>query len=188
MHELHEWACTVVGDLLDGFDGDPAASMLGLLAFGYGQPVPVLLGSRWSEFDLPSCIWRVQGQTLPLTAPFLVLLERYRRVCPDPVDHMFPGQGGGVLGKVQANARVLEVLREFFDLDDLRAVAVRLCPDLRGAEWRAECLRQYADLGATCEQVGALEQELDRRLRSLVEGWHLALCLAKVMEARGLPR
>jgi integrase len=185
----YEWARTVVGDLLDGFDGDLVAAMVGLLALGYRQPVSVLLQAQWSDFDLQAGVWRVDGEALPLTAPFVVLLRRYRRCCAGRDDRLFVGRKGGSLGKAEANARVRELLREFFNLGDLCAMANRVCPDLGAAEWRAQRLREYADLGATAEQVEALECEINGRLRRLVEAWHGdVLCVAAVMSARGFTR
>lgn len=181
----YEWARTVVGNLLDGFDGDPVAAVVGLMALGYGQPVPVLLQAQWSDFDLQAGFWWVGGEALPLTAPFVVLLKRYRRCCAGRGDRFFLARKGGSLGKAEANARVHELLREFFNLGDLCAMAMRLCPDLGAAKWRAERLCEYARRGATAEQVEALGHEFNGRLCCLVEGWHGVLCVAAVMSARG---
>ena len=93
------------------------------------------------------------------------------------------------MGKVEANARVHELLREFFNLGDLCAITRHVCHDLGAAEWRAQRLREYADLGATAEQVEALECEINGRLRRLVEAWHGdVLCVAAAMSARGFTR
>jgi integrase len=185
----HEWAWTVVGCLLDGFDVDPVAAVVGLLALGYGQPVSVLLRAQWSDFDLPAGVWWVDGVALPLTAPFVVLLKRYRRCCAGRDDRLFVGRSGGSLGKAEANARVYELLREFFNLGDLCAITRHVCHDLGAAEWRAQRLREYVDLGATAEQVEALECEFNGRLRRLVEAWHGdVLCVAAAMSARGFTR
>jgi len=185
----YEWARTVVGDLLDGFDGDLVAAVVGLMALGYGQPVLVLLQAQWSDFDLQAGVWWVGGEALPLTAPYVVLLKRYRRCCAGRDDRLFVGRRGGSLGKAEANARVHELLREFFNLGDLCAMAIRVCPDLGAAEWRAQRLREYADLGATAEQVEALEREFNRRRCSLLEAWHGdVLCVAAAMSARGFTR
>ncbi|WP_156796940.1 hypothetical protein [Pseudomonas umsongensis] len=175
----------MVGDLLDGFDGDSVAAVLGLMALGYGQPVPVLLRAQWSDFDLQACAWWVGGEALPLTAPFVVLLKRYQLCCAGRGDRLFVGRRGESLGKAEANARVRELLREFFNLGDLCAMVMRVCPDLGTAEWRAEHLCEYVKLGATAEQVEALRCEFDGRLCCLVEGWHSVLCVAAVMSARG---
>lgn len=188
MNTGYEWAMTVVGDLLDGFGIDPLATVLGLLALGYGQPVQVLLQAQWSDFDLQAGVWWVGSEALPLTAPFVVLLERYWRWCAGRSDRLFVGRRGGSLGKAEANARVRELLREFFNLSDLITMTARVCPDLCAAEWRAERLREYAEKGATAEQVEALEREFNGRLRSLVEGLHSALCVAAVMVERGFTR
>jgi integrase len=185
----HEWVLTVVGDLLDGFDADSAATVLGLLALGYGQPVSVLLQAQWSDFDLQAGVWWVDGEALPLTAPFVVLLKRYRLCCAGRDDRLFVGHMGGSLSKAEANARVRELLREFFNLGDLRAITRHVCHDLGAAEWRAQRLREYADLGATAEQVEALVCEFNGRLRRLVEAWHGdVLCVAAAMSARGFTR
>lgn len=188
MNTGYEWAMTVVGDLLDGFGIDPVAAVLGLLALGYGQPVPVLLQAQWSDFDLQAGVWWVGGEALPLTAPFVVLLERYWRWCAGRSDCLFVGRRGGSLGKAEANTRVRELLREFFNLSDLRAITVSACPDLCAAERRVEGLREYAGKGATAEQVEALGREFHGRLRRLVEGLHSALCVAAVMAERGFTR
>jgi integrase len=185
----YEWAWTVVGCLLDGFDVDPVAAVVGLLALGYGQPVSILLRAQWSDFDLQAGVWWVDGLALPLTAPFVVLLKRYRRCCAGRNDRLFVGRSGGSLGKAEANSRVRKLLREFFNLGDLCAMASRVCPDLGAAEWRAQRLREYADLGATAEQVEALERELSRHRCSLLEAWHGdVLCVVAVMSARGFTR
>jgi integrase len=185
----YEWAWTVVGCLLDGFDVDPVAAVVGLLAIGYGQPVSVLLQAQWSDFDLQAGVWWVDGEALPLTAPFVVLLKRYRRSCVGMDDRLFEGRRGVSLGKAETNARVHELLREFFNLGELCAMAIRVCPDLGAAEWRAQRLREYADLGATAEQVEALACEINGRLRRLLEAWHGdVLCVAAAMSARGFTR
>ncbi|WP_160104750.1 hypothetical protein [Pseudomonas izuensis] len=182
----YEWATTVVGDLLDGFNGDPVAAVVGLMALGYGQPVPVLLQAQWPDFDLQSGVWRVGVEALPLTAPFVVLLKRYRRCCAGRGGGLFVGSRDGSLGKAEANARVHELLREFFNLSDLCAMAICACPDLGAAELRAQRLREYADLGATAEQLEALEREINGRLRRLVKAWHGdVLCVAAAMSTRG---
>lgn len=185
----YEWAWTVVGCLLDGFDVDPVAAVVGLLALGYGQPVSVLLRAQWSDFDLQAGVWWVDGEALPLTAPFVVLLKRYRRCCAGRNDRLFVGGRGGSLSKGEAKARVHDLLREFLNLGDLCAMAIRVCPDLGAAEWRVQRLREYADLGATAEQVEVLEREINGRLRCLVEAWHCdVLCVAAAMSARGFTR
>jgi len=184
MANNHDWALTVVGDLLDGFGADPDASVLGLLTLGYGQPVPVLLQAQWSDFDLQAGVWWVDGEPLPLTAPFIELLKRYRRCCAGRGDRLFIGCKGRALGKPEANARVRKLTREFFNLDDL----LGLFPDM-GAAQRAQCLRDYVDLGVTAEQVEALEREFNRRRCSLLEAWHGdVLCVAAAMSARGFTR
>jgi hypothetical protein len=185
MTACSEWAWTVVSGLLDGFDVDPVAAVVGLMALGYGQPVPVLLLAYWSDFDLQAGVWRVGDEAMPLTAPFVVLLKRYRRCSAGQGDRLFVGRRGGSLGKAEANARVRELLREFFNLGTLHAMVMRLCPDLGAAEWRAERLCEYASRGATAEQVEALRREFNGRLCCLVEGWHGVLCVAEVMLARG---
>jgi hypothetical protein len=185
----YEWAWTVVGCLLDGFDVDPVAAVVGLLALGYGQPVSVLLQAQWSDFDLHAGVWWVGDEALPLTAPFMVLLKRYRLCCAGRGDRLFTGRRDGSLGKAEANARVYELLREFFNLGDLCTMAIRVCPDLGAAEWRAQRLREFADLGATAEQVEVLEREINGRLRRLVEAWHGdVLSVAAAMSARGFTR
>ena len=185
----YEWAWTVVGCLLDGFDVDPEAAVVGLLALGYGQPVSVLLRAQWSDFDLQAGVWWVDGEALPLTAPFVVLLKRYRRCCAGRDDRLFVGRRGGSLGKAEANARVRELLREFFNLGDLCAITRHVCHGLGAAEWRAQRLREYADLGATAEQVEALECEIKGRQRRLLEAWHGdVLCVVSAMSARDFTR
>ncbi|MBV7571670.1 hypothetical protein KW846_03045 [Pseudomonas sp. PDM32] len=185
----YEWARTVVGGLLEGFDGDLVAAVVGLMALGYGQPVQVLLQARWSDFDLQAGFWCVGGEALPLTAPYVVLLKRYRRCCAGRDDRLFVGRSGGSLGKAEANARVHELLREFFNLGDLCAITRHVCHDLGAAEGRAQRLREYADLGATAEQVEALKCEINGRLRRLVAAWHGdVLCVAAEMSARGFTR
>ena len=185
----YEWAWTVVGCLIDGFDLDPVAAVVGLLALGYGQPVSVLLQAQWSDFDLQAGVWWVDGEALPLTTPFVVLLKRYRYCCAGWGDRLFVARRGGSLGKTEANARVRELLREFFNLGDLCAIAMRQCPDLGAAEWRAQRLREYVDLGATAEKVEALECEINGRLRRLVEAWHGdVLRVAAAISARGFTR
>jgi hypothetical protein len=184
MASNHYWAVTVVGDLLDGFGADPDASVLGLLTLGYGQPVPVLLQAQWSDFDLQAGIWWVSGEALPLTAPFVVLLKRYRRSCAGWGDRLFIGRKNRALGRTEANARVHELTREFFNLDDL----LDLFPDMGAAQW-AQCLRGYAVLGAAAKQVEALEREFNRCQCSLLEAWHGdVLCVAAAMSARGFTR
>jgi len=189
MANNHDWALTVVGDLLDGFGADPDASVLGLLTLGYGQPVPALLQAQWSDFALQAGVWWVGGEPLPVTAPFVVLLKRYRRCCAGRGDSLFVGRRGRSLGKTEADARVHELLREFFNLGDLCAITRHVCHDLGAAEWRAQRLREYADLGATAEQIEALERELNKRRCSLLEAWHGdVLCVAAAMSARGFTR
>lgn len=184
MANNHEWAMTVVGNLLDGFDADPEASVLGLLTLGYGQPLPVLLQAQWSDFDLQACVWWVGGEPLPLTAPFVVMLKCFRRCCAGRGDRLFIGCKGRALGKFEANARVRELTREFFNLHDL----LDLVPDMGAAHW-AQCLRKYADLGGTAEQVKALKREFNRRRCSLLEAWHSdVLRVAVAMSARGFTR
>lgn len=184
MANNHDWVLTVVGDLLDGFGADPDASVLGLLTLGYGQPVPVLLQAQWSDFDLQAGVWWIGGEPLPLTAPFVELLKRYRRCRAGRGDRLFIGCKGRALGKTEANARVHELTREFFKLDDL----LDLFPDMGAAQW-AQCLREYVDLGVTAEQVEALEREFNRRRCSLLEAWHGdVLCVAAAMSARGFTR
>lgn len=187
MANNHDWALRVVGDLLDGYGADPDASVLGLLALGYGQSVPVLLQAQWRDFDLHSGVWWVSDEVLPVTAPYVVLLKLYRSCCAGQNDRLFVGRRGGSLGKAEANARVRELLREFFNLSDLCAMAIRVCPDLAAAEWRVQRLRDCADLGATAEQVEALEREFNRRRCSLLEAWHGdVLRVAAAMSARAL--
>jgi integrase len=182
MANNHDWALTVVGDLLDGFGADPDASVLGLLALGYGQSV--LLQAQWSDFDLQAGVWWVSGGALPLTAPFVALLKRYRRCCAGRGDRLFIGRKDRALSKTEANARVHEQTREFFNLGDL----LDLFPDMGTSQW-AQYLREYADLGAAAEQVEALEREFNRLQRSLLEAWHGdVLCVAAAMSARGFTR
>jgi len=79
---------------------------------------------------------------------------------------------------------VHELTREFFELDDL----LDSFPDMDAAQW-AQCLREYVDLGATAEQVEALEREFNRHRFSLLEAWHGdVLCVAAAMSARGFTR
>jgi hypothetical protein len=79
---------------------------------------------------------------------------------------------------------VHELTREFFKLGDL----LDLFPDMGAAQW-AQCLREYVDLGATAEQVEALEREFNRRRCSLLEAWHGdVLCVAVAMSARSFTR
>ena len=185
----YEWARTVVGDLLDGFDGDPVAAVGGLMALGYGQPVAVLLQAQWTDFDLQAGAWWVSGEAWPLTAPFMALLKRYRPCCTGRDGRLFVGRKGGSLSKAEANARVHKLLREFLNLVDLYAMAIRVCPDLGAAEWRAQRLREYANLGGTAEQVDALEREFNRRRLSLLEAWHCdVLCVGAAISARGFTR
>ena len=131
MANNHDWVLTVVGDLLGGFGADPDASVLGLLTLGYGQPVLALLQTQWSDFDLHAGVWWVGGEPLPLTAPFVVLLKRFRRCCAGRGDRLFIGCKGRALGKFEANARVRELTREFFNLHDL----LDLVPDMGAGQW-----------------------------------------------------
>ncbi|WP_256829673.1 hypothetical protein [Pseudomonas sp. Pse1] len=169
--------------LLNEFASDPPAATLGLLTLFYGQPLPVMLVARWADFDLEAKLWLLPTGDLPLTAPVVKLLRRYRSTCGgDPTSYLFALPSGRGLSEAVANKRVENLTGEWFPLDTLCAWALKCVPDLMtGGEWVEKRLSEYVAKGATVTQVEALRREFAARMRAQVEYWHDTLNLDELI-------
>ncbi|WP_330114367.1 site-specific integrase [Pseudomonas sp. JS3066] len=158
-------------------EADPVAAMLGLSLLAYACRLPSLLSMRWSDIDLIDHLIWIDGQGLPLTNAFAVLLEHYLHAFPPIGPLVFPGADGQPLSLRRANARIADAGGEVWTVEFLRETAALSCLALVSDPWVSDRLAELADLGADPALLASVRGEYEAGIRADVVRYHAELHL-----------
>lgn len=170
----------LLGELGNHFEREPIGAMLALMMLCHGTRLGETRLARWRNINLTNGHWFIPAKdtktkaehTLPLTAPALALLRRYRaRQQADGYSgpFLFPGSTGSALSASKASTLFTNLAKGKWSSHDLRKLARTAWTDLGVDYMVGELLLNHAmkDLDAT--YIHTTAEGLKRRALEL---WH----------------
>lgn len=168
----------VVSRLVEHYPRNPPACMLALTMLMHGTRVGETRRLRWTDFHeaeavliIPAAKTKTKQQhVLPLTGPFLELLQRHRETQKGkPSVFLFPGEPGREVSAAAANAWFVELSGGAWSSHDLRKLARGCWQKLGIGEDAAERLLNHTRPAL----INTYMQELvGAELREGLELWH----------------
>lgn len=152
------------------FDEDHPGAVLALLVLGYAITLQDLLTVRRADIDLWAKTMRVKGFGLPLSPPYIALLEVFMQMHPAPV------AGPLFVGVTQRQARrwVSDAIGDVNE-QTLLCLALFGMASCVGAAEVGAVVAELVELDAAPALVESVERELTARLRAGLLAWHAIL-------------
>lgn len=152
------------------FNEDHPGAVLALFVLGYGLPLQDVLTLRRSDIDIGAKSLRVKGFDLPLSPPYIALLELFMLMHPAPVDGpLFVGV------RLREAHRWVSNAMDGVNAQTLFCLAIVGTSSAAGAGEVGEVMAKLVALGADQALVKSVEREFTARLRAGLLAWHAIL-------------